>query len=156
MSETLQKQIEFRYMTLDDVERIAELERICFPTPWPLVAFINELTINPNAKYVVAMLDGQVIGYCGMWLIIDEAHITNICIHPDARGQKVGLQLMKQMMAVAMVLGAEKMTLEVRPSNDIARNLYTKLGFEEQGRRKRYYSDNNEDAIIMWVNLREE
>ncbi|OAJ72631.1 ribosomal-protein-alanine acetyltransferase [Brevibacillus sp. SKDU10] len=156
MSETLSKQLEFRYMTLDDVERIAELERICFPTPWPLEAFINELTINPNAKYIVAVLDGQVVGYCGMWLIIDEAHITNICIHPDVRGQRVGLQLMKQMMALAMVLGGERMTLEVRPSNEIARNLYTKLGFEEHGRRKRYYSDNNEDAIIMWVNLREE
>ncbi|WP_232699931.1 ribosomal protein S18-alanine N-acetyltransferase [Brevibacillus daliensis] len=156
MGENITRPIEFKYMTWDDVEKVAELERICFPTPWPKEAFYNELKINPNAKYLVALLDQEIVGYCGMWIIIDEVHITNICVHPDARGQKIGLRIMKQMMGLAMLHGGEKMTLEVRPSNTVARHLYEKLGFEEQGRRKRYYSDNNEDAIIMWVNLREE
>ncbi|MFM1655683.1 ribosomal protein S18-alanine N-acetyltransferase [Brevibacillus sp. B_LB10_24] len=147
--------VEFRFMTLEDVEAVAELERLSFPTPWPLEAFVNELTINQNAKYVVAVRGGRVIGYCGMWLILDEAHITNVAIHPDSRGQKIGEQLMRQMMDLAKMLGGAQMTLEVRPSNQVARNLYAKLGFKEHGRRKRYYSDNNEDALIMWVKLRE-
>ncbi len=147
--------IEFRYMTLDDVEAVGVLEQLSFSTPWPIDAFVNELTINKHAHYVVATVRGRVIAYCGMWVIIDEAHITNVAVHPDFRGQKIGERLMRQMMGLAVVLGGERMTLEVRPSNYTARNLYAKLGFVEAGVRKRYYSDNNEDAIIMWVNLRE-
>jgi ribosomal-protein-alanine N-acetyltransferase len=146
--------IEFRMMTLADVEAVGELERLAFPTPWPQEAFVNELTVNRHAKYVVAEDAGRVIAYCGMWVIIDEAHITNIAVHPGYRGRKIGENLMRLMMNLAVTLGAERMTLEVRPSNTAARNLYNKLGFEEQGIRKGYYSDNNEDAIIMWVNLK--
>ncbi len=153
---TEQIDIEFRFMTLEDVDAVWELERLAFPTPWPRDAFVNELTINPNARYVVAVMNGQVIAYCGMWIVLDEAHITNVAVHPDCRGQKVGDRLMRQMMGLAYVFGARSMTLEVRPSNTVARNMYTKLGFTEQGRRKRYYSDNDEDALIMWVTLHEE
>lgn len=145
--------LEFRFMTLGDVDAVAELEQLSFSTPWPKEAFINEMTINQHAKYVVVTQDGRLVAYCGMWLIIDEAHITNIAVHPDFRGQHVGELLMRQMMELAVALGGTRMTLEVRPSNTVARNLYGKLGFEEHGRRKKYYSDNNEDAIIMWVNL---
>jgi ribosomal-protein-alanine N-acetyltransferase len=88
-----------------------------------------------------------------MWIIIDEAHITNVAVHPLYRGKKIGLSLMIKMMNVARMFRARSMTLEVRPSNTVARNMYTKLGFKEHGVRKRYYSDNNEDAIIMWVTL---
>jgi ribosomal-protein-alanine N-acetyltransferase len=149
----MEEKEEFRFMTLEDVDAVAELEQLSFTTPWPRDAFVNELTINQHAKYVVAVHDGTVIAYCGMWVIIDEAHITNVAVHPDYRGKKIGERLMRQMMGLALMLGAERMTLEVRPSNTVARSLYAKLGFEEQGRRKNYYSDNNEDAIIMWVTL---
>lgn len=147
--------LEFRFMTLEDVDAVAQLEQLSFTTPWPKDAFINEMTINQHAKYVVVFQGERLVAYCGMWLIIDEAHITNIAVHPEARGQKIGERLMRQMMALTMAMGGTRMTLEVRPSNQAARNLYTKLGFVEQGRRKKYYSDNNEDAIIMWVNLSE-
>ncbi len=147
--------MEIRFMTLDDVDAVAQLERLSFSTPWPRDAFVNEMTINQHAKYVVVVLEQQIVAYCGMWLILDEAHITNIAVHPGYRGRKIGERLMRQMMELAVALGGRRMTLEVRPSNQTARNLYAKLGFEEHGRRKKYYSDNNEDAIIMWVNLSE-
>ncbi|BAH41491.1 MULTISPECIES: ribosomal protein S18-alanine N-acetyltransferase [Bacillales] len=145
--------LEYRYMTMQDVGAVAELERLAFTTPWPHDAFVNELTRNPNARYVVVAHQNRIIAYCGMWIVIDEAHITNIAVHPLYRGKKVGLALMIKMMGVAKLQGAHSMTLEVRPSNTVARNMYIKLGFKEHGRRKRYYSDNNEDAIIMWVTL---
>ncbi|ATF11026.1 ribosomal protein S18-alanine N-acetyltransferase [Brevibacillus sp. HB1.2] len=145
--------LEYRYMTMQDVGAVAELERLAFTTPWPHDAFVNELTRNPNARYVVVAHQNRVIAYCGMWIVIDEAHITNIAVHPLYRGKKVGLALMIKMMGVAKMQGAHSMTLEVRPSNTVARNMYIKLGFKEHGRRKGYYSDNNEDAIIMWVTL---
>lgn len=146
-------ELEYRFMTMQDVGAVAELERMAFTTPWPHDAFVNELTNNPNARYVVVVHQNRIIAYCGMWIIIDEAHITNVAVHPLYRGKKIGLGLMIKMMNVARMFHAKSMTLEVRPSNTVARNMYTKLGFREHGVRKRYYSDNNEDAIIMWVTL---
>ncbi|GED34644.1 MULTISPECIES: ribosomal protein S18-alanine N-acetyltransferase [Brevibacillus] len=146
-------ELEYRFMTMQDVGAVAELERLSFSTPWPHDAFVNELTKNPNARYVVVVHQNRIIAYCGMWIIIDEAHITNVAVHPLYRGKKVGLGLMIKMMNVARMFHAKSMTLEVRPSNTVARSMYTKLGFKEHGVRKRYYSDNNEDAIIMWVTL---
>lgn len=148
-----QIEVGYRFMTMQDIAAVTELERMSFSTPWPRDAFVNELTRNPNARYVVVLHQNQVIGYCGMWIVLDEAHITNIAVHPLYRGKKVGARLMQKMMAVAMMFGARSMTLEVRPSNTSARAMYTKLGFVEHGIRKRYYSDNNEDAIIMWVTM---
>jgi ribosomal-protein-alanine N-acetyltransferase len=148
--------LSFRFMTLDDVDAVYELEQLSFTTPWPRDAFVNELTLNQNARYVVAVEGERVVAYCGMWIVLDEAHITNIAVHPDCRGRKIGERLMRQMMGLAYLLGARSMTLEVRPSNTIARSMYAKLGFAEHGRRKHYYSDNNEDAIIMWVTLHEQ
>jgi [ribosomal protein S18]-alanine N-acetyltransferase len=146
-------ELEFRFMTVEDIGAVTELERLSFTTPWPRDAFENELTKNQNARYVVALHENKVISYCGMWIILDEAHITNVAVHPSYRGQKIGVRMMQEMMDAAVMFGAKSMTLEVRPSNMVARNMYVKLGFEEHGVRKRYYSDNNEDAIIMWVTL---
>ncbi|KQL43402.1 ribosomal-protein-alanine acetyltransferase [Brevibacillus choshinensis] len=148
-----QNELEYRFMTMQDVGAVADLERLAFTTPWPQDAFVNELTRNPNARYVVVVHQNRIVAYCGMWIIIDEAHITNVAVHPLYRGKKIGLSLMIKMMNVARMFHAKSMTLEVRPSNTVARNMYTKLGFKEHGVRKRYYSDNNEDAIIMWVTL---
>lgn len=84
-------ELEYRFMTMQDVGAVAELERLSFSTPWPHDAFVNELTKNPNARYVVVVHQNRIIAYCGMWIIIDEAHITNVAVHPLYRGKRSGL-----------------------------------------------------------------
>jgi len=145
--------VSFRFMTIQDLDRIVEIEQRSFTLPWSRSSFHQELTNNPYARYIVMEHDGQIIGYCGMWLVMDEAHITNIAVLPEFRGKKLGEALMKQAMALAREEGAKTMTLEVRVSNIVAQSLYRKLGFLNGGIRKRYYSDNQEDALVMWVNL---
>ncbi|ASA97366.1 MULTISPECIES: ribosomal protein S18-alanine N-acetyltransferase [Anoxybacillus] len=145
--------VSFRFMTLQDLDRIIEIEQRSFTLPWSRSSFHQELTNNPYARYIVMEHDGQIIGYCGMWLVMDEAHITNIAVLPEFRGKKLGEALMKQAMALAREEGAKTMTLEVRVSNIVAQSLYRKLGFLNGGIRKRYYSDNQEDALVMWVKL---
>lgn len=140
-------------MTLQDLDRIIEIEQLSFTLPWSRSSFYQELTNNPYARYIVLEYDRQVIGYCGMWLVMDEAHITNIAVLPQFRGKKLGEALMRQAMALAREEGAKTMTLEVRVSNVVAQSLYRKLGFLNGGIRKRYYSDNQEDALVMWVKL---
>jgi len=137
-------------MRLSDLDDVVEIERLCFPTPWSKEAFKMEIMRNFCARYAVARLNGKVVGYIGMWLVIDEAHITNIAVHPDYRHIGIGEKLMRYMMKMAVDMGINRMTLEVRKSNIVAQNLYKKLGFEESGIRKGYYLNNNEDAIIMW------
>ncbi|HEU4962572.1 MAG TPA: ribosomal protein S18-alanine N-acetyltransferase [Bacilli bacterium] len=143
----------FRAMSLEDLDRIMVVEQASFTVPWSRDAFTLELTQNHFAKYLVALSGEDVIGYAGMWVILDEAHITNIAILPDCRGRKYGEMLMREMIALAMAHGADRMTLEVRVSNTPAQKLYEKLGFESHGVRKGYYTDNNEDALIMWAEL---
>lgn len=143
----------FRPMNVNDLAAIVEIESLSFTIPWSVNAFYNELTQNQFARYFVVEQDGRVVGYAGMWLIMDEAHITNIAIHPDYRGQKRGEKLLRRLMEEARSHGMRKMTLEVRRSNKVAQNLYEKMGFYATGFRPRYYSDNNEDAMIMWVVL---
>jgi len=109
---------------------------------------------NDFAFYLVALQGEKVVGYGGMWIVLDEAHITNVAVHPELRGRGVGRALMMELLSRAVVLGAPGITLEVRVSNQVARNLYKSLGFVEKGMRRKYYSDNNEDAIIMWLYLR--
>lgn len=143
----------FRGMKLDDLEDVLQVEKESFPTPWSREAFQNELTQNHFAHYMIAEMDGEMAGYCGMWMIVDEAHITNIAVRPKFQGKKIGEQLLREMMKMAKWLGAARMTLEVRISNKIAQNLYAKLGFSLHGVRPKYYTDNMEDAYIMWVEL---
>lgn len=143
----------FRMMQLEDIPAIAALERESFALPWTEEAFRNELLQNHFARYMVMECDGVIIGYGGMWTIVDEAHITNIAVRPAYRGRKLGERLLREMMKTAAFLGMRRMTLEVRVSNTIAQNLYAKFGFAPSGVRKRYYSDNNEDALIMWADL---
>jgi [ribosomal protein S18]-alanine N-acetyltransferase len=91
-----------------------------------------------------------VVGYGGLWLMVDEAHVTSVAVHPQFRGQGLGELLMLSLMEVALRLNARFVTLEVRVSNAVARKLYEKLGFRQAGIRPRYYTDNNEDAVVMW------
>lgn len=143
----------FRLMTEDDIDEVLVLERRSFTLPWSREAFYNELNHNQYALYIVLEDEGKIVGYCGAWIVIDEAHITNIAILPEYRGRRLGEALLRKMMDIAIERGAKVMTLEVRVSNIIAQSLYEKLGFQKGGIRKRYYTDNGEDALVMWVNL---
>ena len=128
---------------------VLAIEQESFPTPWSRYAFYGEL-LNDFAFYIVAVCGDKVIGYAGMWLILDEAHITNLAVHPDYRQRGIGRSLMQELENKAVLHGAGSMTLEVRPSNNIAKGLYSSLGFSQEGRRRGYYSDTGEDALIMW------
>ncbi len=141
-----------RKMEEKDLNQVAELEVLCFPTPWPLHALRKEITDNDCARYLVIEKDGVIVSYGGMWLIIDEAHITNFATNPEYRRMGLATQLMKNMIILAVAQGMKHMTLEVRESNLGAQALYEKMGFSVQGVRKKYYSNNNEDAYIMWNN----
>jgi [ribosomal protein S18]-alanine N-acetyltransferase len=143
----------FRYLKEEDIDQILKIEELSFATPWTRQSFENELNLNQFAVYLVLEKEGQVIGYCGMWLIVDEAHITNIAVLPEFRGQKLGEAILRMIMEVAKKRGAKTMTLEVRVSNTVAQSLYRKLGFMNGGIRKNYYTDNYEDALVMWVTL---
>ncbi|WP_334109960.1 ribosomal protein S18-alanine N-acetyltransferase [Thermodesulfitimonas autotrophica] len=138
-------------MEPEHLDAVMAIENVSFPIPWRREAFLFEILLNETADYVVALYRDQVVGYGGMWLVLDEAHITNIAVHPDCRGRGIGRRILQELIKRAALRGATKMTLEVRPSNLIARKLYRDLGFEEKGVRKRYYQDNHEDAIIMWL-----
>jgi ribosomal-protein-alanine N-acetyltransferase len=148
-----EESLEFRSMRLEDIPYICAIELEAFATPWTAEAFHNELVNNHFARYMVMELAGEVVGYGGMWLIVDEAHITNIAISYRFRGRKYGERLLIELKKTAAFMGAMRMTLEVRVSNIIAQRLYGKLGFYPVGTRRGYYSDNNEDAIIMWADL---
>lgn len=145
----------FRFLNGNDVEKLLEIERASFTLPWTKQAFENEFYQNQYALYIGLEDQGTLIGYCGVWLILDEAHITNIAILPQYRGMKLGEMIMNKMMEIASSRGAIVMTLEVRVSNRVAQSLYRKLGFQDGAIRKNYYSDNQEDALVMWVNFNE-
>ena len=178
-------------MTMADVPRVAEVERLAYASPWPTSAYRKELQENRWAHYIVvrddtlrAALDPEaapaesqpqpqrrpfplsllparvagatsrpdlasIVGFAGLWLMIDDAHITTIATHPDYRGRHVGELLLASLIDIAYTIGANRVTLEVRVSNTVAQNLYRKYGFHEVGTRKRYYSDNHEDARLM-------
>lgn len=141
--------ITVRAMTKADVRSVYEIEVLSFRTPWSMRSLSGELK-NNVAHYTVLEKDGEIIGYCGMWVLFEEAHITNIAIAPSQRGNGFGKQLLLASMQVAASFGAEMMTLEVRESNTVARKMYDEMDFLQQGRRKRYYSDTGEDALLLW------
>jgi len=140
---------EIRRMTLDDLGAVTAIDREAFARPWPAEAYARELRENPAARYLVAVSGGEVIGFAGAWIILDESHITNIAVAESRRGQGVGRALTWALLQYLSNLGAAYATLEVRESNAAARALYASLGFQAVGRRKRYYEDNGEDALIL-------
>jgi ribosomal-protein-alanine N-acetyltransferase len=137
-------------MKAEDVDDVSQLEKLCFSLPWSREAFRMEVEQNKCARYFTVRVDGQLAGYGGMWLVLDEAHITNIAVHPEYRRRGLGRLIMHALMEEAARLGVERMTLEVRVSNVTAIHLYKSMGFEEGGIRKGYYANNREDALIMW------
>ena len=138
-----------RRMTLDDIQAVVELDQISFSLPWPERSFRFELTDNPASRCWVAEADGRVVGMVVTWLFVDEAHIATIATHPDYRRQGIARKLLTYTLQSAISEGARSSFLEVRASNLPAQEMYRKFGYVEVGRRKRYYRDNDEDAILM-------
>jgi ribosomal-protein-alanine N-acetyltransferase len=136
-------------MRLDDLPQIHAIEQASFTSPWPPHAYKSELESNRLAHYLSAKVGDTVTAYGGMWLMVDEAHITTFAVHPAWRRQRIGERLLLAFLDVAIERGAHEATLEVRLSNLPARKLYEKYGFRPVGLRPRYYSDDNEDALIM-------
>jgi ribosomal-protein-alanine N-acetyltransferase len=169
-------------MQVTDLEQVMQIERVAFPSPWPLSAYRYELTQNDLSTYLVlrerqVSLQGRtrgtrsgpptgflgrvlrrglwgrvtelIVAYGGFWSILDEAHVSTIAVHPDRRGRGLGEMMLVALIDASVMRGATGVTLEVRVSNQVAQNLYAKYAFREVGLRKRYYHDNNEDALIM-------
>ena len=136
-------------MRLDDLPAIHAIEQASFTSPWPPHAYQSELESNRLAHYLVARIGDTVVAYGGMWLMVDEAHITTFAVHPAWRRQRIGERLLLAFLDLAVERRAHEATLEVRLSNLAARRLYEKYGFRPVGLRPRYYSDDNEDALIM-------
>jgi ribosomal-protein-alanine N-acetyltransferase len=142
-------QLVIELMKAEDIPQIMEIERMCFVTPWHENSFYAELNHQP-ACYLVAHIGERVVGYGGMWVIMDEAHITTLAVHPAYRRQHIGERLLLGLLEVAIARRARRATLEVRASNSAAQRLYAKYGFSAVAIRKGYYADTGEDALVMW------
>ncbi len=138
-----------RPMRVDDLVAVQSIERSSFTTPWPAQAYRQEIETNRLAQYLVALMGDEVVAYGGIWLMVDEAHITTFAVHRRYRRRRIGERLLIALIDLARERRAREATLEVRLSNLPARRLYEKYGFRPVGIRPRYYSDNNEDALIM-------
>ena len=138
-------------MTMDELSEVYAIEIASYPRPWPYKCFVDELTRNKFAGYVVARRQGVVRGYAGMWMIHDEGHITNIAVDPEWRRRKIAEQILVHLMERAIRRGLRSIFLEVRRYNVAAQMLYTRYGFTPVSVRERYYADNEEDAIVLRV-----
>jgi [ribosomal protein S18]-alanine N-acetyltransferase len=148
MKEPLPDKITIGPMRLEDVEAVHHIEELSFSQPWSRATFESEVRDNRFAHYLVARNHRGPLGYGGMWVILDEAHVTTLAVLPRYRRRGLGGRLLRFLMDLALHLGATRMTLEVRISNQEAMDLYKKFGFVQRGMRKQYYQD--EDAYIMW------
>lgn len=133
-----------------DIKSMAELDIICFTEPWSEEAFKSEIMENDRAFYIVAENNGKIVGYAGLWAILDEGHITNVAVAPEFRRKGIGRSIINTLLEVNEKNGLNSFTLEVRESNFPAQALYEEFKFKPAGVRKGYYLDNGENAIIMW------
>lgn len=154
MVKPTESELTIRAMQVDDVPSVFDIERESFnDSSWTIDAFYHELNENNFAKYFVIIFENEIIGYLGLWIVIDQAQITTVAIHKDYRGYGLGQLLLKYVMDFASTT-CDIMSLEVRVTNDVAQHVYTNLGFQFGGKRKNYYGE-GEDALVMWVNLNE-
>ena len=138
-------------MRPEDVSTVVRIENATFVSSWPDNAFRQELEENKLAHYFTARYNGELIGYGGIWVIMEDSHITTIGVHPEHQGKKFGEALLLIMLESAIERGAAWMTLEVRVSNEAAQRLYRKYGFTVVSTRRGYYTDNQESALVMWA-----
>lgn len=149
------KQILICKMTFDDLQGVYEVEENSFPIPWPISSFESELK-NILATYLVAKIENKIVGYIGMWFVMDECHIMNLAVHPNYRNIGIAKKLVAELFKLCKKHHSKYIMLEVRKSNIAAQKLYEKLGFVYEVERKDYYknSDNTrEDAIVMGKEL---
>src|SRR5215471_7115195 len=144
--------LQIRNMRLEDIPAVVQLDQISFSLPWPERSFRYELTNNPASRSWVAEADGHVVGMIVGWMLVDEMHIATIATHPEYRQQGIASKLLSHILLQSSDEGAQTSFVEVRESNFAAQEMYRKFGFEKTGRRKRYYRDNDEDAILMHLN----
>lgn len=141
----------------EDADAVHEIETLCFAEPWSKASILHDVRENPVARWLV--LDdgaGGVLAYAGMWFVLDEAHVLNVAVRPDAQRRGYGRRILGALIALARENGMALMTLEVRRSNLAAQTLYHACGFKDVGYRKRYYEDNREDALIMFLEFARE
>ena len=139
-----------RTLSEPDIDEIAAIEAATFSNPWTRAMYLRELQ-NPDVSFLyVLRMDGQIIGFCSFWLVLDEIHINNLAIRHAYQGQRLGTALLTEVLRAGASRGAERATLEVRRSNAPARRLYESLGFEVAATRPNYYVSPPEDALILW------
>lgn len=146
-------EIIIRRMREKDLDRIMEVEKAAFTTPWSRESFLLEINKNQLARYFIAEVDGLVVGYGGIWLILDEGHITNIAVDKEYRRLGIGKRILEELIGLCKECNIVAMTLEVRQNNEPAKNFYKEYEFIEYGIRPNYYADVNQDAIVMWKKL---
>ncbi len=147
-----EKQCQFKIMQQEDIDSVLQVEKDALKGLWTKAIFQEEMA-NPLANYIVLSYDDEIVAYAGFWLIIGEAHVTNIGLKTKLHGRGLGKQLVQKLIDLAIEKKAEVIFLEVRKSNQVAQNLYKYFGFEVIGSRRGYYVDNNEDAILMKKDL---
>jgi [ribosomal protein S18]-alanine N-acetyltransferase len=135
-------------MASDDLRTVVAIEEASFTQPWSHQSFQSELANNQLAAYLVARFDGNIVGYGGVWVILDEAHVTTLAVEQHYRRHGIATRLLEALIEKSCRMGANRISLEVRPSNQAARRLYEKFGFSVKGVRKHYYF--NEDGLIMF------
>ena len=140
-------------MGMEHIDEVCAAELECFTLTWSRASFERELKENQYAAYYVALVNGKVVGYAGLWHVVNEGHITNIAVRPGCRMRGIGQMLLDKLIELALQKEMIGITLEVRAGNLATRTLYAKNGFAVEGRRKEYYDDNHEDAVIMWKYL---
>ncbi len=146
-------ELTIRWMTVEDIDEVMTVEHTSFSSPWKKEDILHDLVENPFSDYLVVEKNNQVIGYCGAWTVVESAQITNIAILPSERGNRYGERLFNRMIRWLKLKDAKELSLEVRESNVAAQRLYERFGMKAVGKRKNYYRDNGEDAIVMWVEL---
>ncbi len=137
-------------MNYEDISDVLKLEKTCFGDGWTSTPFDKELKRN-DCSYFVAKIENNIIGYSGSWTILEELHITIMAVHPDYRKNKIGQKLLINLIKEGLNSGAKWVTLEVKATNVAAQRMYEKFGFSVKGRRKQYYQQDREDALIMWT-----
>lgn len=142
-------EISFQDLSTTDLDEVLEIEQLCFETPWSKFAFIHEVQFEKSV-FKTMRVSGRLVGYGGFWHILDEIHISNIAVHPEFQRRGLGRRLLIHLLEEAFDREASKASLEVRRSNIPAQNLYRTFGFSIVTVRKNYYSDEGEDALVMW------
>jgi ribosomal-protein-alanine N-acetyltransferase len=137
-------------MRYEDIATVQAIEREIFVSPWPRNAYASELSQNRQANYLVLRHGGVIVGYAGLWRVSHEAHVTTIGVRAGDQGKGYGTALFAALVQRAYAMNARWITLEVRSTNLHAIRLYERFGFRAIGRRRGYYTDNGEDAVIMW------